>query len=572
MLPVEPEAADIQALPYRSVLPRDSLAPPSLSNFVPERQTVESEPAGQIAELEAQALPTASSASRELPEDDGMGNLRRRIKDVQAREAAPPEKARLMHDLLMEGYTRARLAQLPLRPLTPLSPTVEATIEEPSAHLGPLESLRFWHGSHAPTPPTALKFSLTEGDLRPTFVPKARDAKDSQRERGESLAAGVEEEHFGCAHYRRNIKMQCFTCERWYTCRLCHDEVEDHVLPRRDTKFMLCMLCGHPQHCSDVCHNCGESAARYYCNICKLWDGAPDKSIYHCNDCGICRVGEGLGKDFFHCKVVTMKCGHTIHDDCRAEYIKSSYKCPICNKSVENMESLFRRLDKHLEEQPMPEEYTNTRAVILCNDCEAKTTTKYHWGGLRCEVCLSYNTVELHLLNSPKSHGETGNEQASDRNNASPGDASHAKGIADDQAESSEAQLGLTPNVPIARDTLHPRLMPSPPLSSSPLASDWLGRSPPNMTFRAVSPAIMTSSATVPVMAMPPPGYGRDGFEPDDDNASDMEDDILGFWRPLRRSGRVRNGVMLLITAVRAPKKDYSVPHQHSSRSDSCLY
>lgn len=239
-------------------------------------------------------------------------------------------------------------------------------------------------------------------------------------------------------------------------------------------------------------------------------------------------------------KVVTMKCGHTIHDDCRAEYIKRSYKCPICNKSVENMESLFRRLDKHLEEQPMPEEYTNTRAIILCNDCEAKTTTKYHWGGLRCEVCLSYNTVELHLLGGPKSHRETGAEQAGERQNAGLGDGNNAKGADGGPAASGgdDSQFGLAPNVPNAHAVLHSQLIPTPPLSSSPLAGDWLGRSPPRMLFRAVSPALMTSSATVPVMAMPPPGYGRDGFEPEDDNASDVEDeDILGLWRPHRRSG-----------------------------------
>jgi hypothetical protein len=36
---------------------------------------------------------------------------------------------------------------------------------------------------------------------------------------------------------------------------------------------------------------------------CRLWDDSPTKSIYHCADCGVCRVGKGLGKDFFHCKV-----------------------------------------------------------------------------------------------------------------------------------------------------------------------------------------------------------------------------------------------------------------------------
>ncbi len=75
------------------------------------------------------------------------------------------------------------------------------------------------------------------------------------------------------------------------------------MLPRRETSNMLCMLCGHAQKVGDICVRCGESAARYYCNICKLWNDDPDKSVYHCNDCGICRVGEGLGKDFIHCKV-----------------------------------------------------------------------------------------------------------------------------------------------------------------------------------------------------------------------------------------------------------------------------
>jgi len=114
-------------------------------------------------------------------------------------------------------------------------------------------------------------------------------------------------------------------------------------------------------------------------------------------DCPIC--GEYMFTS--HKKVLSMKCGHMIHDVCRKEYIKTSYRCPICSKSVENMESQFRRLDKHLQEQPMPPEYQHTRATILCNDCEAKTSTKYHWGGLKCEVCLSYNTVELQILNSP---------------------------------------------------------------------------------------------------------------------------------------------------------------------------
>jgi tyrosyl-DNA phosphodiesterase 2 len=102
--------------------------------------------------------------------------------------------------------------------------------------------------------------------------------------------------------------MQCATCERWYTCRFCHDLAEDHILPRKETKNMLCMLCGCAQRVSDTCVKCGETAARYYCGVCKLWNDDSNKSIYHCNDCGICRVGQGLGKDFFHCNVSLFAC------------------------------------------------------------------------------------------------------------------------------------------------------------------------------------------------------------------------------------------------------------------------
>lgn len=59
------------------------------------------------------------------------------------------------------------------------------------------------------------------------------------------------------------------------------------------------------------------------------------------------------------------------------------------------MDALFMNLANIIKEQPMPEEFQNVRSVILCNDCSAKCSTAYHFLGLRCEVCQSYNTVEL---------------------------------------------------------------------------------------------------------------------------------------------------------------------------------
>ena len=99
--------------------------------------------------------------------------------------------------------------------------------------------------------------------------------------------------------------------------------------------------------------------------------------------------------------VVFMACGHCIHKKCYHEYLKRSYKCPICSKSIVNMEAQFRNIDISIRDQPMPDEYKNTKAIVLCNDCSAKSTTNYHWLGLKCGICHSYNTAQLQLFRDP---------------------------------------------------------------------------------------------------------------------------------------------------------------------------
>lgn len=47
--------------------------------------------------------------------------------------------------------------------------------------------------------------------------------------------------------------------------------------------------------------------------------------------------------------VITLKCGHTIHEDCFNEYIKTNYICPICHKALCNLNSYYRQLDRHLQ-------------------------------------------------------------------------------------------------------------------------------------------------------------------------------------------------------------------------------
>jgi hypothetical protein len=249
----------------------------------------------------APARPHKQNSS--LPEDDGMGWLRKRIIDIRGRDIMEDEKARLIHNLLTEQYTRSLVDQD-----VKMSTHAMAGVAQQERPVTPASrsSFSFWPGAsaHSPPPPTPSKpaetIHLTDYDLEPTYVPVPVDPCAIPDE--DDLDVDVAPD-LGCKHYKRNVKLQCFICSRWYTCRFCHDEAENHVLPRKETRNMLCMPCGTPQQASDTCANCGLKAARYYCNICKLWDDDLNKSIYHCADCGICRVGRGLGKDYIHCKV-----------------------------------------------------------------------------------------------------------------------------------------------------------------------------------------------------------------------------------------------------------------------------
>lgn len=59
------------------------------------------------------------------------------------------------------------------------------------------------------------------------------------------------------------------------------------------------------------------------------------------------------------------------------------------------MDALFLNLANIIKEQPMPQEFQDVRSVIFCNDCSAKCSTPYHFLGLRCQICQSFNTMEL---------------------------------------------------------------------------------------------------------------------------------------------------------------------------------
>ncbi|CAN6938541.1 unnamed protein product [Brassica oleracea var. botrytis] len=234
---------------------------------------------------------------------------------------------------------------------------------------------------------------------------------------------------FGCKHYKRNCKLLAPCCDQLFTCIRCHDEEADHSVDRKQIKKMMCMKCLLIQPIGANCSNilCKSSMGKYFCKICKLYDD--ERKIYHCPYCNLCRVGKGLGIDYFHCMkcnacmarslkehvcrekcledncpicheyiftssspVKALPCGHLMHSKCFKDYTCSHYTCPVCSKSLGDMQVYFSMLDALLSEEKMPDEYTNKTQVILCNDCGRKGEVPYHWLYHKCSSCGSYNS------------------------------------------------------------------------------------------------------------------------------------------------------------------------------------
>jgi len=232
-----------------------------------------------------------------------------------------------------------------------------------------------------------------------------------------------------CDHYTRHCSIIAPCCGKEYPCRICHDDVEYeekikkfHKVDRFKIKRVKCLECGVEQIKSNKCENekCGIEFGKYYCENCSLYDDDISKGQFHCEGCGICRVG---GRDNFeHCEKcgscqpkekhtclkskenncpicmedifqarktsTSLRCGHVLHSECFELYVKTNYKCPICLKSICDMNAF---IEAQVNNVLMPEEL-RVDTEILCNDCNEKSIVKYHIMAMKCGKCGSYNT------------------------------------------------------------------------------------------------------------------------------------------------------------------------------------
>lgn len=211
------------------------------------------------------------------------------------------------------------------------------------------------------------------------------------------------------------------------------DPSKRHELERTAVRELVCALCDTRQPAATSCASCGAAFGAYACLRCAFFDDDVRKRQFHCDACGICRVG---GADnFFHCgtcgccyaaslrnnhvcvadsmrqncpicfeylfdsvrPTAVLPCGHTIHSDCLKEMERHrALACPLCLKSYADLGPVWRRVDDEIAATPMPDEYKDWAVTIACNDCAATgARVPFHVLGHKCPACASYNTRRL---------------------------------------------------------------------------------------------------------------------------------------------------------------------------------
>lgn len=81
-------------------------------------------------------------------------------------------------------------------------------------------------------------------------------------------------------------------------------QVYGHKLPRNRLRLVTCDACGstQPITAASSCLHCDTHFAAYYCRKCGIANNdIPRQGYFHCDECGICRVGHE--DKYFHCSI-----------------------------------------------------------------------------------------------------------------------------------------------------------------------------------------------------------------------------------------------------------------------------
>eukprot|EP00516_Mucochytrium_quahogii_P011562 CAMPEP_0203789454 /NCGR_PEP_ID=MMETSP0100_2-20121128/3454_1 /ASSEMBLY_ACC=CAM_ASM_000210 /TAXON_ID=96639 /ORGANISM=" , Strain NY0313808BC1" /LENGTH=472 /DNA_ID=CAMNT_0050692395 /DNA_START=456 /DNA_END=1874 /DNA_ORIENTATION=+ len=427
----------------------------SISNQEDSRIELDESAVGLDASINRRRLKSHNSAS-------GMSqDLRKTIKDVQLDKTIPStEKARRIQELMTFSWRQSQERQRKSSTGSMRKRTSSAKNLRRFRSVGNMAAddrgtirQRSQSGIFSPTNPnqvpTPRSTTSIEDDYGDIDAVQVEDDDDI-----DTLTLGDDDDEYirtyhdedetvyGCEHYMRNCMISAPCCGQFFPCRFCHDEEMDHEIDRYAVDKVRCMRCGVEQGVAKNCKSCDLEFARYFCEPCKFYDNKEDKQIYHCPHCNICRIGEGLGIDYFHCHrcnacmsitlrehkcverslesdcpvchefmftstipVMFLPCGHCMHVKCYEGYTETNYICPICGKSLGDMAAYFKRIDEMLANERMPEEYKGMNSLIFCADCEDRSVAPYHFVYHKCKGCGSYNTKVLEQLAKEQQNG-----------------------------------------------------------------------------------------------------------------------------------------------------------------------
>lgn len=232
----------------------------------------------------------------------------------------------------------------------------------------------------------------------------------------------------------------CELCQIWTSKEITHCD-----------KCGICRLGAKEtlSHCDDcgICFTNSDSNLNHQCKlICKLIY-AKKNSNYKDGICVICSDNTFNSQS----ESFPFDCGHFVHKNCFSQYTaQGNYKCPCCRKSIGDLSTQWDFIRSQIKLYPIPNDffpieisdevdtvygkfqinkiidtinktklysgefvswYTNSNKIkkvtatlntqfikkniyknIICNDCGKKSITTYHYYGLECTLCGSFNT------------------------------------------------------------------------------------------------------------------------------------------------------------------------------------
>jgi RING finger/CHY zinc finger protein 1 len=178
-----------------------------------------------------------------------------------------------------------------------------------------------------------------------------------------------------CTHYQNKSLIYADCCNKYYGCKLCHNEKNNHQIGSEDITKIKCMNCRRDTPKCNFCITCKKNISSYYCYICNIWNdnskighhchkcnkciNRKPENNFHCDkcnncfnikfidshncsnlyledkDCSIC-LENLFRKNIKYLKI--LNCGHVLHKKCYSEMIKSNHVnntlCPQCRREI----------------------------------------------------------------------------------------------------------------------------------------------------------------------------------------------------------------------------------------------